>query len=54
MILWINACVRQDSRTLRLTKHLLAGFDDTVTEIRLSDAHFPRVDEAYLAERVGF
>ena len=34
-ILLINACVREESRTLRLTKHLLAHLDGAVTEIDL-------------------
>ena len=51
MILFINACVRQESRTLRLAKHLLSRMNDTVEEIRLEDLHFPIADEAFLNRR---
>ncbi len=32
-ILFINTCVRQESRTLRLAKHLLARLDGEITEV---------------------
>ena len=36
-ILFINACVRKDSRTLRLAKHLLAKLDGDITELSLEE-----------------
>ncbi len=51
MILFINACVRTDSRTRRLADCLLSKWDDPVTEVRLEDIAFPLTDEAFLRER---
>jgi FMN-dependent NADH-azoreductase len=51
MVLFINACVRDDSRTLRLTKELLAKFQDDVQEVKLEAVTFPLTDEAFLAKR---
>ncbi len=51
MILFINACVRQASRTRRLADRLLARLGGPVTEIRLWEHCFPSVDERFLAER---
>ena len=51
MILFINACVRRESRTKRLADHLLSGMEDEVRELRLEDVSFPHVDEAFLRER---
>lgn len=53
MTLFINACVRAGSRTLRLAKRLLAGWNDPVTELKLSDISFVPTDEAYLTRRDG-
>ena len=51
MILFINACVRDESRTKILADHLLSKLDDTVTEERLSDLNFPVGDEDFLYMR---
>ncbi len=51
MILFINACVRKDSRTKRLADHLLSMANDTVKEVRLDRLTFPVADEAFLAHR---
>lgn len=51
MILFINACVRRESRTKRLADHLLSGMEDEVRELRLENVSFPHVDEAFLRER---
>lgn len=51
MILYINSCVREHSRTRRLAENLLAGLDAEVEEVRLSDISFPAVDEAFLKNR---
>ena len=51
MILLINACVRKQSRTKRLTDSLLAEWSEPVTEIRLEEVDFPAVTEDFLARR---
>ena len=51
MLLFINACVRADSRTRRLADCLLSALDEPATELRLTDISFPPVDEAFLLER---
>ena len=51
MILFINACVRSDSRTERLAEFLLSKRNEPVTEVLLKDISFPKTDEAFLAER---
>ena len=50
-ILYVNACVRRDSRTARLAEKLLAGLGRPCDEVRLADIAFPTVDEAFLAAR---
>lgn len=51
MILFINACVRNDSRTERLARRLLGKLGDCYIELRLSDVEFPSVDGDFLAKR---
>ena len=51
MILFINACVRQDSRTKRLAAYLLEKLNETVEEVRLAEISFPKVDEGFLNTR---
>ena len=51
MILFVNACVREASRTLRLARAALAEKAKPVTEVRLIDLAFPKVDEAFLEKR---
>ena len=51
MILFINACVRGDSRTKRLADRLLDRLGGPVKEIRLDSFPFPDVDESYLTKR---
>ena len=51
MILFINACVRRQSRTKRLADCLLASRGRPYEEVRLSDIDFPTVDEAFLTRR---
>ena len=50
-ILYVNACVRKESRTRRLAEMLLAKLDRPVEEIRLEDIAFPAVSEEYLSIR---
>lgn len=51
MLLLINACVRSDSRTKRLADCLLSHLPGPVTELRLEELMFPKVDGAFLLER---
>ncbi len=51
MILFINACVREASRTKMLASALLAKLDGEVKEVRLEDMHFPVVNEEFLNRR---
>lgn len=52
-ILFVNACVRKDSRTRRLAGHLLGLLGGNAEEARLEDAAFPVADEAFLSKRDG-
>lgn len=54
MILFVNACVRKDSRTRKLADYLLDRMDGPVEEIRLERACFPSTDETFLAKRDRF
>lgn len=51
MILFINACIRQESRTNRLAKDLLAHLNETYDEVHLEVIKFPLVDEKFLSNR---
>ncbi len=51
MLLLLNACVRRDSRTKRLADCLLSHLPGPVTELRLEELAFPKVDEGFLLER---
>ena len=51
MILYINACVRKESRTRRLAERLLSKLDMPFEEVRLEDQSFPVADEEFLAKR---
>ena len=53
MILFVNACVRRQSRTRKLAEQLLSALKDTVREVRLEDIQFPEANEAFLQERDG-
>ena len=50
-ILYINACVRQESRTKRLAEKLLLKLGESYEEIRLDETVFPVVNEEYLCKR---
>jgi FMN-dependent NADH-azoreductase len=50
-VLYVNACVRQASRTRKLAEKLLERLDKPFEEIRLEDIAFPIVDEDYLNKR---
>jgi len=51
MILFINACVREQSRTLRLVKQLLDTLDGEIKEVKLETIAFPVVDEEFINRR---
>jgi len=50
-ILFINACVRSDSRTRELAEELLVRLGQPYAEIRLEEMAFPVVNEDYLNQR---
>ena len=51
MILLINACVRQESRTWKLTEALLSKLSGEVEEVRLDCLDFPIANETFLRKR---
>ncbi len=51
MILFIDACVREDSRTKRLAKALLTKLDEETVRVSLEDISFGVTDENYLKKR---
>ena len=51
MILLVNACVRKESRTKKLTDRLLKQLGGDVEEVVVSDISFPAVDEKFLEKR---
>ena len=50
-ILYVNACVRKDSRTKKLAEKLLIKLGKPYEEICLEDITFPVVNEDYLNKR---
>ena len=50
-ILYIDSCVRRDSRTERLAQALLKELDGEVIQLRLEDMAFEPSDEAFLNKR---
>ena len=50
-ILYVNACVRKDSRTKRLADRLISRLGGDVEEIRLEEIHFGVSDEAFITKR---
>ena len=51
MTLFINACVRAESRTRRLAETYLSTLNDKIEEVRLDTISFPTADAPFLAER---
>ena len=51
MILFINACVREESRTKHLADILLDQLGDTVKEVSLSQLDLPKADGNFIARR---
>ena len=50
-ILYVNACVRKESRTRRLAEKLLSQLGKPFEEVRLEEIAFPLGSEAYLDKR---
>lgn len=51
MILYVNACVREGSRTKRLADALISRLGGKTHELRLASISFPEADEAFLKRR---
>ena len=51
MILFIDACVREASRTKRHAKRVLSHLSGPVETVRLETLDFPKTDEAFLRKR---
>ena len=51
MILFVNACVRKESRTKRIADSLLQRLSGPVKELILSETDFPVTDEVFLKHR---
>ena len=51
MVLFINSCVRKDSRTKRLADRYLSKLNEPFEEVLLSEIDLPAVDEEYLEKR---
>ena len=50
-ILFVNACVRKESRTERLANMLLRALDEPFAEVRLDRIRFPGADAGFLDMR---
>ena len=50
-VLYLNTCVRQESRTKKLADTLLASLGKPYQEVRLHEISFPVVNEEFLAKR---
>ena len=50
-ILYINSCVRKESRTAKLAEKLLSKLNEPFDEIRTGELTFPTVNEEFLGER---
>ena len=50
-ILYINACVRENSRTKRLADYLISRLNGETEEIRLEEVRFGISDECFISER---
>lgn len=51
MVLFVNACVRKESRTLRLARCLLSTLDSPYEEVKLHEITFPVANQAFLDRR---
>ena len=48
MLLYINACVRTESRTRVIADALVSKYSEPVTEVVLAKIDFPKVDDAFI------
>lgn len=51
MILYINACVREDSRTKKLSEALLEKLGGDIKRVNIGEMKFEITDEAFLKQR---
>lgn len=51
MLLFVNACVRDDSRTRKLAEGLLDKLNEEYVELKLEDCDFPLTNEEFLKKR---
>ena len=51
MVLFVDACVRDDSRTRRLAEHLIKTINVQCDHLILADCSFPKVDEGFIKKR---
>ena len=51
MILFVDACVRDDSRTKRLANEVLSRLKGDVKTVKLKDVKFEVTDQDYLRKR---
>lgn len=51
MVLFINACVRNNSRTKILADHLLSKFSDEIQEVILENIDFPEINGDFISKR---
>lgn len=54
MVLYINACVRNESRTDRIARALLGKITDKYDEIKLSEIHLQPLSEEELNKRTAY
>lgn len=54
MNLYINACVKTQSRTRHLAEYLIEKLNMPFEEVRISEIDFPRVDQQYLNMRDSY
>ena len=51
MILFINSCVREGSRTKKLADSLLEKLNEDYVELKLEEIDFPKADEDFINKR---
>ena len=51
MVLFVNACVRKESRTRQLAERLLGEITEDYEEIKLENIKYSKVDEEFLKNR---
>lgn len=52
-ILFINACVRKNSRTLALAKSIIKDMQDDIIELNLNTENIPPLNRELLEKREG-